>query len=303
MKKLSLAAIALSMVATSAMAERYVMVTHTQGTDPFWPVVEKGAKDAAAALGVDLEYNYAPSGDMADMAKLIEAGAATQPDGLIVSLPDPEALGGAIKAAADSGIPVITINSGLESSKAVGAIMHVGQPERLAGEAAGARAAAEGVTKGLCLNQEAFNTALVSRCSGYFDAMGMDLNMIDVSNDVAQIKTRTAAALSADASVDGILAVGPHVCEAAAEAVAEVGAEVHLSCFDMTPGVINLIKSGKVQYTIDQQQRLQGYMPVVVLHLYNTNAGMLPGANVPSGPGFVDASNAAAVESQAGVNR
>ena len=303
MKKLSLVAIALSMVATSAMAERYVMVTHTQGTDPFWPVVEKGAKDAAAALGVDLEYNYAPSGDMADMAKLIEAGAATQPDGLIVSLPDPEALGGAIKAAADSGIPVITINSGLESSKAVGAIMHVGQPERLAGEAAGARAAAEGVSKGLCLNQEAFNTALVSRCEGYFDAMGMDLNMIDVSNDVAQIKTRTAAALSADASVDGILAVGPHVCEAAADAVAEVGAEVHLSCFDMTPGVINLIKAGKVQYTIDQQQRLQGYMPVVVLHLYNTNAGMLPGANVPSGPGFVDASNAAAVESQAGVNR
>ena len=303
MKKLSLVAIALSMVATSAMAERYVMVTHTQGTDPFWPVVEKGAKDAAAALGVDLEYNYAPSGDMADMAKLIEAGAATQPDGLIVSLPDPEALGGAIKAAADSGIPVITINSGLESSKAVGAIMHVGQPERLAGEAAGARAAAEGVSKGLCLNQEAFNTALVSRCEGYFDAMGMDLNMIDVSNDVAQIKTRTAAALSADVSVDGILAVGPHVCEAAADAVAEVGAEVHLSCFDMTPGVINLIKSGKVQYTIDQQQRLQGYMPVVVLHLYNTNAGMLPGANVPSGPGFVDASNAAAVESQAGVNR
>ena len=303
MKKLSLVAIALSMVATSAMAERYVMVTHTQGTDPFWPVVEKGAKDAAAALGVDLEYNYAPSGDMADMAKLIEAGAATQPDGLIVSLPDPEALGGAIKAAADSGIPVITINSGLESSKAVGAIMHVGQPERLAGEAAGARAAAEGVSKGLCLNQEAFNTALVSRCEGYFDAMGMDLNMIDVSNDVAQIKTRTAAALSADASVDGILAVGPHVCEAAADAVAEVGAEVHLSCFDMTPGVINLIKAGKVQYTIDQQQRLQGYMPVVVLHLYNTNAGMLPGANVPSGPGFVDASNAAAVASQAGVNR
>ena len=303
MKKLHIVAIALSMVATSAMAERYVMVTHTQGTDPFWPVVEKGAKDAAAALGVDLEYNYAPSGDMADMAKLIEAGAATQPDGLIVSLPDPEALGGAIKAAADSGIPVITINSGLESSKAVGAIMHVGQPERLAGEAAGARAAAEGVSKGLCLNQEAFNTALVSRCEGYFDAMGMDLNMIDVSNDVAQIKTRTAAALSADASVDGILAVGPHVCEAAADAVAEVGAEVHLSCFDMTPGVINLIKSGKVQYTIDQQQRLQGYMPVVVLHLYNTNAGMLPGANVPSGPGFVDASNAAAVESQAGVNR
>jgi len=303
MKKLLLAVAAVALMTGSAFAERYVMVTHTQGTDPFWPVVEKGAKDAAAALGVDLEYNFAPSGDMADMAKLIEAATATQPDGLIVSLPDADALGNAIKAAVGAGIPVVTINSGLESSASLGALMHVGQPEKLAGQKAGERAKAEGATKALCLNQEAFNTALVDRCNGYFEAMGQELNMIDVSNDVAQIKTRTAAALQADSSIDALLAVGPHVCAAAAEAVDEVGASVHLSCFDMTPEVIKLIKEGKVKYTIDQQQRLQGYMPVVVLHLYNTNAGMLPGANIPSGPGFVDASNAAAVEEQAGVNR
>ena len=303
MKKLILSFTAFLLVAGSAMAERYIMVTHTQGTDPFWPVVEKGGRDAAEALGVEFEYRFAPSGDMADMARLIEAGVATNPDGLVVSLPDPDALGNAIRAAADAGIPVVTINSGLESSKDVGAIMHVGQPERLAGEKAGERAMAEGVTNGLCLNQEAFNTALVDRCTGYFDAMGKDLNMIDVSNDVAQIKTRTAAALQADASIDGLLAIGPHVCEAAAEAVADIGAEIHLACFDMTPGVINLIKDGKASFTIDQQQRLQGYMPIVVLHLYNSNAGMLPGSDIPSGPGFVDASNASAVEAQAGVNR
>lgn len=304
MRKVAILAAGLVMAATSAaMAERYVMITHTEGKDPFWPVVEKGAKDAAEALGVDLEYNFAPTGDMADMAKLIESATATQPDGIIVSLPDADALGSAIKAAADSGIPVITINSGLEASKDVGALMHIGQPEKLAGEKAGERAKEEGVQKPLCLNQEAYNTALADRCQGYFDAMGMDLNMIDVSNDVAQIKTRTAAALQADPEIDGLLATGPHVCEAAAEAVEEVGAEVHLSCFDMTPGVIQAIKDGKVQYTVDQQQRLQGYMPVVVLHLYNNNAGMLPGSNIPSGPGFVDSSNAAAVEEQAGVNR
>ncbi len=294
---------ALILSGTAAMAERYVMITHTQGTDPFWPVVEKGGKDAAASLGVDLEYNFAASGDMADMAALIEAATATQPDGIIVSLPDADALGNAIKSAVAAGVPVITINSGLESSAALGALMHVGQPEKLAGLKAGQRAKAEGAGKALCLNQEAFNTALVDRCQGYFDGVGQELNMIDVSNDVAQIKTRTAAALQADADINAVLAVGPHVCEAASTAIDEVGADVHLSCFDMTPGVINLIKSGKVKYTIDQQQRLQGYMPVVVLHLYNTNAGMLPGASIPSGPGFVDASNAASVEAQAGVNR
>lgn len=303
MKRLLATTTALILLTGTAYAERYVMITHTQGTDPFWPVVEKGGEDAAEDVGAEFEYNFAASGDMADMARLIESAAATQPDGIVVSLPDADALGGAIKAASDSGIPVITINSGLEHYQEVGALMHVGQPESLAGEAAGERAAAEGATKALCLNQEAFNTALVSRCEGYFDALGQELNMIDVSNDVAQIKTRTAAALQADQEIDALLAVGPHVCEAAAEAVEDVGAEVHLSCFDMTPGVINLIEQGEVAYTIDQQQYLQGYMPIVVLHLYNNYAGMLPGANIPSGPGFVDASNAASVAEQAGINR
>ena len=186
MNKLILATAAVAlMLSGTALAERYVMVTHTQGTDPFWPVVEKGGKDAAKALGVDLEYNFAPSGDMADMAKLIEAATATNPDGLIVSLPDAAALGGAIKSAVAAGVPVVTINSGLEDSAALGALMHVGQPERLAGQKAGERAKAEGATNPLCLNQEAFNNALVERCNGYFEAFEQDLNMIDVSNDVA----------------------------------------------------------------------------------------------------------------------
>ena len=294
---------ALMVAGSAAMAERYVVITHTQGTDPFWPVVEKGAKDAAAAVGAEIEYNFDASGDMAGMAKLIEAAAASQPDGIVVSLPDAAALGPAIKAAADAGIPVITMNSGLEASAEVGALMHVGQPEYDAGKAAGTRAAAEGVTNGLCLNQEAFNTALVDRCTGYFDAMGAELNQIDVSNDVTQIETRTAAALQADDSIDGVLAVGPHVCEAANKAIKDVGADVHLACFDLSPGVMDMIEAGDAAFTIDQQQRLQGYMPIIVLHLYNNHAGLLPGANIPSGPGFVDKSNAAAVKALAGVDR
>ena len=209
MKKLATATAAFLMLTGAAHAERYVMITHTEGTDPFWPVVEKGARDAAEAMKVEFAHNFAPSGDMADMARLIESAAATQPDGLVVSLPDPAALGGAIRAAAESGIPVITINSGLEHSKEVGALMHVGQPEALAGEAAGVRAKAEGAGKALCLNQEAYNSALVERCAGYFKAMGQDLNMIDVSNDQAQIKTRTAAALQADQEINALLRSAP----------------------------------------------------------------------------------------------
>jgi len=285
------------------LAERYVMITHTQGTDTFWPVVEKGGRDAARAVGADFEYNYDVTGDMAGMASLIEAAAEGQPDGLIVSLPDPDALGPAIESAIENGIPVVTINSGLEASASLGALMHVGQPDRLAGEKAGQRARREGVTNGMCVNNESFNSALVSRCEGYFSGLGTAFNMIDASSDVAQMQTRTAAALQANESIDGILAISPEVCEAVNEAIKEAGRAIHLACFDLTPGTINMIEKGEASFSIDQQQRLQGYMAVVVLHLYNNSAGLLPGANIPSGPGFVDKSNVASVKETAGVDR
>lgn len=304
LKSSILAAVAATMLLSSpAMAERYVMVTHGQGTDPFWPVVEKGGKDAAAAVGADFEYRFIPTGSMADMAKLIEASTATQPDGLIVSLPDTDALGESIRAAVEAGIPVITINSGLEDSKKVGALMHVGQPEYDAGHRAGELAKEAGVAHPVCFSQEAFNAALVDRCNGYFDALGVKGEIIDVTPDPVTIRTRAAATLQAHPEIDGALSVGPHTCVAAANAMDDLGIEPHHACFDLSPELMDLIDAGKVAFTIDQQQRLQGYLPVIFLHLYNESAGLLPFGNVPSGPGIVDKSNAAAVKALAGVNR
>ena len=301
MKKFLIAIAALVLVTSSAFAERYVMVTHGEGNDPFWPVVQKGGEDAARAIGADFEYIYNPSADMADMASSIQAAAATSPDGMVISLPDPDSLGAAIKAAVAAGVPVITMNSGLESSASLGALMHVGQPEYLAGQSAGARAKAEGATKALCMIQEAYNTALVDRCEGYGESVPMEFT--DTTSDPATIQTRATAALQANPDVDAILSVGPHVCDAVSKALDDLGMTVHHSCFDLSPAVMDLINAGKVAFTIDQQQRLQGYLPIIVLHLYNNGAGLLPGANIPSGPGFVDKSNATSVAALAGIDR
>ena len=301
MKKILLTFAAIVFVTSSAFAERYVMVTHGEGNDPFWPVVQKGGEDAARAIGADFEYIYNPSADMADMASSIQAAAATSPDGMVISLPDPDSLGAAIKASVDAGVPVITMNSGLESSASLGALMHVGQPEYLAGQSAGARAKAEGATKALCMIQEAYNTALVDRCEGYGESVPMEFT--DTTSDPATIQTRATAALQANPDVDAILSVGPHVCDAVSKALDDLGMTVHHSCFDLSPAVMDLINAGKVAFTIDQQQRLQGYLPIIILHLYNNGAGLLPGANIPSGPGFVDKSNATSVAALAGIDR
>jgi len=302
MKKLICAAV-LMMCANAASAERYVMVHHGTGVNPFWTVVDRGAQDAVKDLNVGLEIVSNPSGDLADMARRIETAAASKPDGLVIAIPDAAAVGPAIKSAVASGIPVITMNAGIEYYKELGALLHVGQDETVAGQAAGARAKKEGVKgKAICLIHEGFNVALVTRCEGYAKGVGLPLNMVEVGTDMVEARARTAAILQGDRAITAVHSAAPDVCEAADKALSDVGAKLYHSCNDLTPGVINLIKQKRVAFTIDQQPYFQGYMPIVFLHQYNTN-GLLPGSNLLSGPAFVDFSNADSAASLAGVTR
>lgn len=92
-------------------------------------------------MGVTVEYRNPPTGDLADMARIIEQAAASAPDGIITTLADFDVLSGPIRNAVDAGIEVIIINSGTpEQAREVGALMYVGQPEYDAGFAAGRRA-------------------------------------------------------------------------------------------------------------------------------------------------------------------
>jgi simple sugar transport system substrate-binding protein len=150
---------------------RIVFVTHGQSADPFWSVVVNGARAAARDLGVDVQYQAPASFDMIEQANLIRATTAARPHGLVVSIPDPDALGPAIAAALAAGIPVLSINSGADVYRELGVLAHVGQTEYEAGYAGGERLAAAGVRRALCINHEVGNTAQDQRCRGLTDAL------------------------------------------------------------------------------------------------------------------------------------
>jgi simple sugar transport system substrate-binding protein len=140
---------------TSAQAdgERYVLVSHAPDSDSWWNTIKNGIALAGEQMGVEVEYRNPPTGDLADMARIIEQAAASGPDGIITTLADFDVLSGPISDAVDSGIDVIIMNTGTpEQAREVGALMYVGQPEYDAGYAAGLRAAGDGVTSFLCVN-------------------------------------------------------------------------------------------------------------------------------------------------------
>jgi simple sugar transport system substrate-binding protein len=287
---------------TTRLKTRIVVVTHGQSSDPFWSVVANGTRDAARDMGVRVEYQAPARFDMVEMSNLIDAAIASQPTGLIVSIPDPAALTTSIRAAVQRGIPVISINSGSDAYQALGVLAHIGQTEYEAALRAGEQLAAAGVTRALCVNHEVGNVALDRRCDGLRDALarlgGTSRTLAVNLADPDDTQQRLASALASDAAIDGILALGIPVAEPTLAAVraSERAEDINVATFDLSPAVLAAVRDGAILFAIDQQQYLQGYLAIVLLTKY-LETGAVPGGGqvLLTGPGFVTRENAASV--------
>ncbi len=280
---------------------RIVVVTHGQAADPFWSVVKNGVDQAGKDMRVTVEYQAPATFDMVAMSQLIDAVVASNPDGLVVSIPDPDALGPSIKAAVAAGIPVISINSGSDVAEEFGVLAHIGQTEYEAGYGGGKRMAAAGATKALCVNHEVGNVALDLRCQGFSDAMAeaggsVEVLAVDLADPTGSAN-RIAAALTADESINAMLTLGPGSALPALQALKDeqLLGKVLLATFDLSPEVLEAIRDGNMLFAIDQQQYLQGYLPIVYLTLYLENLNTPGAILIPTGPGFVTQENAAQV--------
>ena len=279
---------------------RFVVVSHGQASDPFWSVAANGVAAAADDMGVTVEYQAPGTFDMVEMSQIIDAAVASQPDGLVVTLPDAAALGDSVRAAVAAGIPVISMNSGSDAFADLGVLVHVGQTEYEAGLIAGQRFAAEGVGSAICINQEVGNTALDDRCQGFEDGLGVDVNVIPVDlADPTGTQETVAGALQAN-PVEGVLTLGPTGAIPTLAALTEGGllGTVKLATFDLGPEVLTAIDEGNMLFAIDQAQYLQGYLPIVLLTKY-LETGALPLGSVDrvmlTGPQIVTSDVAAEV--------
>ena len=278
---------------------RIAVVTHGQASDAFWSVVKNGVDRAAKDMGATVTYNAPQTFDMVGMSRLIDAEVAKKPDGLVLSIPDASALSRSIKAAVEAGIPVISINSGSDVYKELGVLLHVGQTEYEAGAGGGEKMAAAGVKSALCVNHEVGNSGLDLRCKGFLDAIakagGAGKVLAVNASDPTDAQQKIAAATGD--GVDGILTLGPSGSRPALAALKQGGklGKIKVGTFDLSPEVLASIRDGELEFAIDQQQYLQGYLPVVLLtqrKLY----GVLPASGIlPTGPGFVTKDTAARV--------
>jgi len=273
------------------------MITHSDD-GPFWSVVKKGMEAACSDVGVTCVW-MPGNNDPGQMVTDIETAISEGSDGIGASLPSPDQLNGPLQGAVAAGIPVYTINSGLNDYITIGATSHIGQSEDVAGQGAGLRFNDAGATKVLCAQQEQSNVGLTERCAGLESTFNGEVltQFVGLDADQTEQINGIKAVLEANPDIDGVLGVGPVITMSALSASSDLGRDLTIGGFDMTPELLDAIEAGDVAFTVDQQQYLQGYLPIILMYLEATNQNQAGGGlPVLTGPGFVTPDNAAAVK-------
>ena len=277
---------------------KVAVVTHGD-TGSFWSVFKKGVDQAhkdLASRGVSVTQVYA-NNDVAKQVAGINAAIAGGAKVIATSVPDASALKDPLTKASQKGIEIITVNSGLGAFDTLPTYeVHVGQTEDVAGQGAGKQFKAAGSKKVLIVIHEASNSGLTQRATGVKAVMGGSavkvLTIPNAKSDIPGTKAKVKAAFNADKKLDGFLGLDPDVTIPCLDVVPK-GAKV--GTFDVG-GSIKEIQAGKMLFAIDQQQYLQGYLPVVFAMLYVTNLNTVGnGAPVLTGPGIINKANAAKV--------
>ncbi len=298
LKKMALCLL-LCVSAVYAKQLHFVFISNGLDVDPFWNVIKNGINDAAKEVGARVDYRNSPTGDRTEMARILQAATSQRPDGIILSIPDKDALSKDIKRALELKIPVINVNSGVEAGKELGVRNYIGSNEYEGGLLLGKRAKEAGVKSFVCVNQEITNTVLEQRCKGFADGLGVKNNMIDSSSDPSEIQKRLTPHLD---KVDAVVTLGPVSAGATIDLFRTKRIKKHFVTFDLSPEIIAGIKDGILLAAIDQQPYLQGYLPVILLSKY-VPYGLMPDGDINTGPALVTKDNVDLVDKFAGKYR
>ncbi|MDN5383873.1 sugar ABC transporter substrate-binding protein [Streptomyces sp. LB8] len=268
------------------------LITHQAPGDTFWDIVRKGAEAAAAKDNVKLVYTADPNAG--NQANLVQNAIDQKVDGIAVTLAKPDAMKSVLAKAESSGIPVVGLNSGMGEWQKLGLMSFFGQDESVSGEAFGKKLNEVGAKKTVCVIHEQGNVGLDQRCSGLKKTFKGSTQILYVNGaDMPSVKSTITAKLKQDKGIDYVATLGAPIAMTAVQSVGDAGSKAKVATFDLNKELTGAIKKGDIEFAVDQQPYLQGYLAVDALWLYKNNGNYSGGGEQPvlTGPAFVDKSN------------
>jgi simple sugar transport system substrate-binding protein len=272
----------------------FAMITHEVPGDSFWDLIRKGAEAAAKKDNVELRYSNDP--EAPNQANLVQSAVDSDVDGIALTLAKPDAMQAAVKAAEAKNIPVVAFNAGMDAWEPMGVKEYFGQDGRIAGQGVGDRLRSEGATKAICVIQEQGHVDLEARCAGLKETFPATEILNVNGKDMPSVESTITAKLQQDPSVDYVVALGAPFALTAVQSAKNAGSTAKIGTFDTNAALVEAIQGGTVQWAVDQQPYLQGYLAVDSLWLYLSNGNVIGGGQPTlTGPAFIDKSNIDAV--------
>ncbi|MDA3923054.1 MAG: sugar ABC transporter substrate-binding protein [Salinisphaera sp.] len=275
---------------------RFVFINHVT-TNPFFVPTQYGAKDACAAFGCSFQWTGSQKSVASEMVNSMNAAISARADGIAIALVDQHAFNAPVKRALEAGIPVVAYNADVKKSGRLG---YVGQNLFDAGKALGERIAQEvdsGDVVGFIATPGQLNIQpRLDGAKAAIKASGKNITLHEVASGptVNEEFSRIESYYVGHKDLKGMFAVDAGSTEGVAKTMAKHNLQekgVKAGGFDMLPGTLDGIKSGALDFTIDQQPYLQGFYTVMELFLYKLSGGLTGPADINTGLKFVTKDN------------
>jgi simple sugar transport system substrate-binding protein len=275
-------------------------VVHGGISHPFWKVCQRGAEEADAQLDdVKVVYTGPDVYGYEEFMTIVDSAIAAKPDGLIVTITSPDGMDETLRRVInDLKIPVIAINA--KDPRPLGEripyITYVGESSYDVGVAMARESLnRKKVKKAVFAHHAPGAIPIEERAAGYKDtleAAGVEVDIVDIGADPVQGASILLDYLKANPDTELVYpASTPHIEAFIPLAEGEgfiAGKDIMIPSIDISPKVLEYIVNGKVMFTLDQQQYMQGYVSVMLMHLH-LRYGLTPPALFPTGPGVITA--------------
>jgi simple sugar transport system substrate-binding protein len=291
------------LIAGSAFADDFTFhfIAHAGPGDPYWAVVAKGAQDAAEKLKVKVIFS-APDrpGDIAGQVQLLQAAASSRTAGIITTIPNAQAFSAPIQQAVKKGIPVIAVNAREEHRNAIALpyAAYVGQDEYASGKQVGERSIQSfGLKSGdntVVLIHEPGVSSLELRTKGISEALkkaGVKTSSLDITENPTKAMGILQSYLNSHPDTKVVFTLGSLGLTPAAKVLRDqhLDGKIHLTAFDVDPIALDLIRKNVLDFTLDAQPYVEGFMSVVQIYLaarYQATP-----VDVNTGAAFIDKTN------------
>lgn len=273
----------------------FVFVNHVT-TNPFFTPTRYGIEDAQALLGTKSQWTGSETADTQEMVDAMNTAISGNADGIAVAVTDPQAFNGPIQEALDQDIPVIAYNANGKGPGTNPALAYVGQDLFQSGVEMGKRIVdlvGEGPVALFIATPGQLN--IQPRIDGAKQAIeesGADIEVEQIATgaELPEELNRIDSYYQGHKDVRGMFAVDAGSTQGVAQVMEKYGLHeqgVRAGGYDLLPKILELLEAGHIDFTIDQQPYLQGFLPVMQMYLYKLSGGITGPAETNTGLLFV----------------